>query len=150
MAVKETQNKRPMTIEELRAVKDKKFTGKLWDHPQGYGTLELARLTRSEREQIQKATNSQDGMRVSVDVALQNRMAAAFGLVSPKMTAEELLEWPDDYIEPIAEEVWRMSNDYKDVNRTGDGEVPAPFSKTSNFATGSPTDGSDSPAKSPN
>jgi len=147
MAVKETQGARPMTIEELRAIKDKKFTGVLFEHPQGYGTVEVARLTRSEREQIQKATVSYDGGRYVVDTALQNRMAAAFGLVNPKMTAEQLLAWPDDFIEPVADEVWRMSNDYKEAAAKGDGEAPAPFSKKSGFATGTPTESTDSPAK---
>lgn len=147
MAVKETQGARPITIEELRAIKDKKFTGTLFDHPQGYGTLEVARLTRSEREQIQKATNSHDGARFIVDTALQNRMAAAFGLVTPRMTAEELLDWPDDFIEPIADKVWALSNDYKEAEKKGDGESPAPFPKTSGFVTGTPTASTDSPAR---
>jgi hypothetical protein len=147
MAVKETQGTRPMTIEELRAIKDKKFTGVLFEHPHGYGTLEVARLTRSEREQIQKATAANNGNDVILNGSLQSRMAAAFGLVNPKMTAEQLLEWPDDFIEPIAQEVWKISNDYFGANKTGDGEAPAPFSKKSGFATGTPTEPADSPAK---
>jgi hypothetical protein len=62
---------------------------------------------------------------------LQNRMAAAFGLVNPRIGAEELKEYPDDFIEGIAEEVWRISNDYRDDTAKGDGEAASFFTKIS-------------------
>lgn len=138
MAGKTIENKAPITLDALKAKVQEKYTGQFFEHPEGYGTQELARLKRREREAIQRDTRRPDG---TVDVALQNRMAAAFGLVNPKLTAEELLEYPDDFIEPIAERVWEISNTYRDTDADGKGgaDSEAPFTKRSSSASGAAT-----------
>jgi hypothetical protein len=143
MAGKSIESRTPISLDDLKAKVQEKYVGQLFDHPEGYGVMEISRLKRSEREKIQTASRLPGGM---VDVAIQNRMAAAFGLVSPKLTAEELLEWPDDFVEPIADKVWEISNAYRmhteEVGK-GDGTGPAPFTKKSSVSgeSVSPTDG---------
>jgi hypothetical protein len=136
MTGKAIESRAPITIDELKAKVQARYTGQLFEHPNGYGTVELARLKRLEREQINTACRKPDG---TWDNMLQNRMAAAFGLVNPKISAEELKEYPDDFIEGIAEEVWRISNDYRDDTAKGDGEPASFFTKISP-GTASPLD----------
>jgi len=134
MTGKTVENRVPSTIDELRAKVNEKYTAALFEHPYGYGKFEVSRLKRKEREEINTACKRADG---TWDNMLQNRMAAAFGMVSPKLTAVELEEYPDDFIEGVAEEVWRISNDYRDDAAKGDGE-PASFFTKSSRATASP------------
>jgi hypothetical protein len=148
MAGKQIENRTPVSIATLNERVQEKYTSILFDHPEGYGTFEVARLKRRERAAIQMASRLPGGM---VDVEVQNRMAAAFGLVSPKLSAEELEEYPDDFIEPIADKVWEISNDYRThvaENGKGDGKGPAPFTKRSSVNGDSPSPSDGAPMKS--
>lgn len=106
-------------------------------------TVEISMLKRAEREAIVKAAQGDDGR---WDNLLQNRMAAAFGLVNPTMTADELKDYPDSFIDPIANEVWKMSNTYdaKQTEEEREGSY-RPFRKTSGSNTGLRTDSDASP-----
>jgi hypothetical protein len=140
MAGKSIDNRAPISIDTLKERVQEKYESHLFEHPEGYGVVELARLKRQERAAIQAATRLPGGL---TDLELQNRMAAAFGLVNPKVTAEELKEYPDDFIEPIAKWVWDTSNAYQErliaQNGTGDGKAPAPFFTKSSHASDSPS-----------
>jgi hypothetical protein len=146
MAGKTIDIRAPISFAALQEKINEKYSSVLFEHPEGYGPHEVSRLKRREREHIQTATRRVDG---TVDVALQNRMAAAYGLVSPRLvdepderkraekTIEVLLEYPDDYIEPIAEKVWEISNEYRDKNGAKGGDEPSPFTRTSSLNGGS-------------
>jgi hypothetical protein len=140
MAGKTIENRAPISIDTLKERVQEKYASELFEHPEGYGIVEVARLKRHERAAIQAATRLPGGL---TDLELQNRMAAAFGLVNPKVTAEELKEYPDDFIEPIAKWVWDTSNAYQErltaQNGTGDGKAPAPFFKRSSRDSDSPS-----------
>jgi hypothetical protein len=144
MAGKTIESRAPVSIEALKERVQEKYQSQLFEHPEGYGMFEVARLKRHERAAIQKESRLPGAM---TDVEVQNRMAAAFGLVNPKISAEELKEYPDDFIEPIADKVWEISNDYRNRDdEKGNGTGPAPFTKTSSVPTdsASPTAGGSS------
>jgi hypothetical protein len=148
MAGKSIESRAPISLEDLKERVQTKYASELFDHPEGYGTFEVARLKRHERAAIQTASRLPGGM---VDVEVQNRMAAAFGLVSPKVSAEELKEYPDDFIEPIADKVWEISNAYRthtDENGKGDGKDAPFFRKMSGSSIGSSTEPTSPPTSS--
>jgi hypothetical protein len=138
MTGKTIDNRAPISIDTLKERVQEKYESVLFEHPEGYGIFEVARLKRHERAAIQTASRLPGGM---VDVEVQNRMAAAFGLVNPKVSAEELKEYPDDMIEPLADKVWEISNAYRlhtEENGKGDG-APPNFTKRSSRASDSPS-----------
>lgn len=143
MAGKTVETRAPISLEAIKARVQEKYSGVMFDVP-GYGTVELAMLKRSEREAIIIACRRPDS---SWDNMLQDRMAASYGLINPKLSADDLKDYPDDFIESIANEVWRMSNAYRDEREKGNGTGPAPFSKTSSLIFGSSTEPT-SPSKS--
>ena len=158
MAGKQITTPKVTTIDELRAKVEARYQGEAFEHPNGYGTFELARLKRAERKTIRDATfiYGTNGEIVRIDDELSNRMAVAYGLVSPQIaetvekTVEALKEYPDDFIDPIAARVWEMSNDYRVTgNGKGTDGASAPFTKTSSSTNGvSPTSSSGDSAKS--
>lgn len=122
MAGKQIISKAPVTIEELKAKVQARYAGVRFEHPSGYGVFELAVLKRAEREEIVTACTGPGGV---WDNMLQNRMAVSFGLVAPKISADDLREYPDDFIDPLAIEVWRMTNAHADTKKEqGDGIHP--------------------------
>ena len=147
MAGKTIETPRVVSLDELRAKVEQRYQGEAFEHPNGYGTFELARLKRQERKVIRDATfvYGTNGEIVRIDDELSNRMAVAYGLVAPKLadtvekTTEALKEYPDDFIDPIAARVWEMSNDYRATgNGKGTDANAAPFTKKSSRATASP------------
>lgn len=145
MAGKTIEQTRITTLDELRAKAEERYSAVPYEHPNGYGTMEVARLKRVERKIIRDATfiYGNNGEIVRIDDELSNRMAVAYGLVSPRIAdtpekaIEELKQWPDDFIDPIATKVWEISNDFR-TTTNGKGEPDAaPFTKRSLSATAS-------------
>lgn len=136
MAGKTLDSRAPVDLDTLKAKVQQRYTGVLFDVP-GYDvTVELAMLKRSEREEVIAACRRADG---TWDGLLQDRLAAAFGLINPKLTAEDLRDYPDDFIEPIAAKVWELSNAYREGRETH-GTGPHPFPKVSLSPARSETD----------
>jgi hypothetical protein len=142
MAGKTIESTAPTTIEEVRALVMQKYRAVPFDHPAGYGRMEVAKLKRHEYQAITEAVRRTDG---TWDLELQDRMAVAFGLVEPKLAAtpeqamEELKEYPNDFIQPIAKKVWDLTNDYRnEAEKKGAGADVLPFTKTSSNGTASP------------
>jgi hypothetical protein len=151
------------TIEELRARVQERYEAVGFEHP-NYPDVEfqVAILNNGEKEHIntvsRMGTEQQSGW-------IFNRMSVAYGLVVPELAdpvpanatraarearavriADTLKEYPDDLILPLAEEIWRLTNDYR-AAREG-GNAPSPFTKTSSSPTSSSTDSTSTPTSS--
>ena len=146
MAGKTIETPRVVSLDELRAKVSERYSGVTFEHPNGYGTVEVARLKRQERKIIRDATfvYGNNGEIVRIDDELSNRMAVAYGLVSPQIAdtperiVEELKQYPDDFIDPIAAKVWEISNDFRVTpNGKGTDATSANFTKRSSSGTAS-------------
>lgn len=152
MAGKTIESTAPMTVEEIRAKVEAGYVAVPFDHPAGYGPHEVSKLKRIEFKKITDAVRRADG---TYDFELQDRMAVAYGLVSPKLAAtpeqvmEILNEFPNDYIMPIAQKVWDLTNDFRDkeAEKKGTGADVLPFIKRSFTESGSPAPPDDSSPK---
>jgi hypothetical protein len=157
MTGKAVQNHVP-TLAELREKIDTGYIAVPFDHPAGYGPHEVSKLKRREYRHITEAVRLPNG---AFDYELQDRMAVAYGLVSPKLsTASDpdkafaeamafLEECPNDYIQPIATKVWAVTNDYRDKEaKEGAGADVTPFTKRSSSASDLPAPPDDSSPKS--
>ena len=138
------------TADMLRDAIQRRFTGVLFEVP-GYNmSVEVTALKRHERESIIKAVQGDEGR---WDNLLQNRMAVAFALLTPpivdlprnspsendryvKAAIEALKEWPDSLIDPIAGEIWRISNNYTEEVEAKIEDV-SPFHRMSGLPSGS-------------
>lgn len=135
MATK-TIDKTPVTIEQLRAKLTEKLTGTPFEVPE-WGTVEVAMLKNIEIERLTKEAKLPDG---TTDVHLWNRMSASFGLVSPQLSPEELEQFPQSFIVPVANKAWELTNAYgeKSAEDKKKGEAPN-FPKQSSSISDSPT-----------
>jgi hypothetical protein len=139
-----TIEKIPMNIEQLRAKLTEKLTGTLFE-VEGWGTVEVTMLKAIEIQEINRATRDADGS-VPIQNAWQwNCATAARGLVTPEMTPEEAAQYPPEFIMPIANKVWELTNAYQQA-ATKAVDEPVNFPRRSTSSSGSPTDTTSSPA----
>jgi hypothetical protein len=156
MATKTIGGEKITTIEDLQALVQKRYEAVPFEHP-NYPEVDfqVAILNNGEKEHInavsEMGTPTQSGW-------VFNRMSVAYGLVSPSLAdplapgatrqarearavriANQLNDYPDDFILPLAEEIWRLTNEYREAREGGQGKDP--FSKRpSGSSTGSSTE----------
>jgi hypothetical protein len=140
-----TIDKIPMNIEQLRAKLAEKLTGTPLEI-EGWGTVEVTMLKAVEVQEINRATRDENG-NVPIQNAWQwNCTTAAKGLVTPSMTPEEAAQYPPEFIMPIANKVWELTNAYQAREAKAADEPVNPFPRRSSSSSGSPTDTTASPA----
>lgn len=151
------------SLAELEARVQQQFEAVPFDHPTlEYADIEfwVSMLSNGEREHINLVARigTVDG-----SGSVFNRLTVAYGLVTPEFLpalppnstraarearairiADKLLAYPDNFIGPIATEVWRLTNAYIE-GREG-GAESSPFSKrASGSPSGSSTDSTSTP-----
>jgi hypothetical protein len=152
------------SIEELRARVQQRYEAVPFEHP-NYPDIafQLAILNNGEKEHISSVA-AIDGPQRSGWAF--NRMTVAYGLVSPELVpppapgatrqarearairiADALRDYPDDFILPIADEIWRLTNEYRE-SREGGADSP-PFVKRSAPTSSSSTSSSTAPESAP-
>jgi hypothetical protein len=164
MTGKEIGTPKATGVEELRARVQQRYEAVPFEHP-NYPDIafEVSILNNGEKEHINAvAEMGQTGQSGWVF----NRMSVAYGLVTPALIeptqpgatrqarearavriADALKDYPDDFILPLAEEVWRLTNDYRAQREEGSNSPP--FLKRASFlSSGSSTEPASPPTPS--
>lgn len=136
----------PVTMDEIRARMNKRYEGVPFTHPDPEWAdipFQLSILSNGEKEHI----NTASGIGTpTMSGWIFNRLTVAYGVIVPEQAAplaanatrgarearamriaDSLKDFTDDYILPLAEEVWRLTNAYQ-TQREG-GSESTPFSK---------------------
>jgi hypothetical protein len=136
--------KSPMSLDQLQARLAEKLTGTPLDIPD-WGTVEVTMLKAIEIQEINRATRGTNGE--VTDAWLWNSMSAAKGLVAPALTPEQMSQYPPEFVMPIANKVWDLTNAYLVEQNKASEEPVSPFPRRSISSISSPIDSANSPGK---
>jgi hypothetical protein len=110
-----------LTLDELKSAAKEKLAPVAFNVP-GYGQVVLRGLSVMERDIALDAARTAGGSGFKIMTAV-----AAQGLVQPKVTAKVLGTMPNEFVQPIYDEIMRITSPDEKAPDDAGADGPAPF-----------------------